>query len=310
MPAREYCVYNETRENFLMPRVTVLDTKAEPLKAVKVLIEGLAPGSETGLWLHPLKSVPTVPRLSGYDLVYLDPQCRVLNAVALGADDDVPRINDQTASALVLPIHTFSASSTHPGDKVVLHATDEFRSSPEPAPCASPAPPQLSLPDEVPASALAPLARRADREAEELPLPRLLQPEVLPPAPAAKGLSLLRSIVHLRIHISISITTTPAVVQVGAPSDAATFLPSVPASGALRARVATLAGSCAGTLHSAAAGAGRFLGEHSRAGLERCAIWKRRYMRWAEVVVYGAPQIPTRVAVRALGRSPRLEEEC
>jgi len=58
MQTKEFCVYNETRENFLSPKVTVIDTKSDPLKAVKVLIEGLGPNAETGLWLNPSRVFP------------------------------------------------------------------------------------------------------------------------------------------------------------------------------------------------------------------------------------------------------------
>ena len=51
MPTTEFCVYNQTRASFLTPRVTVIDAQSEPLKAVKALIEGLAPGADAGLWL-------------------------------------------------------------------------------------------------------------------------------------------------------------------------------------------------------------------------------------------------------------------
>src|ERR1700733_4679538 len=122
MQTKEYSVYNETRENFLSSRVTFIDTKSDPLRAVKVLIEGLAPNAETGLWLNPLKNIPTVPRLSSYDLVYLDKECRVLRGMALVADDDAPPFEGLATSALVLPIHSFSASHSHPGDKVILCA--------------------------------------------------------------------------------------------------------------------------------------------------------------------------------------------
>lgn len=126
MSNREYCVYNETRENLLSPRVAFIDTRSDPLKAVKVLIEGLAPNADTGLWLNPMKSVPAVPRLTAYDLVYLDRDGCVVHGVELVPDDEAPKFEGAAASALVLPIHSFAASQAVAGDRFVLRPAEEM----------------------------------------------------------------------------------------------------------------------------------------------------------------------------------------
>jgi hypothetical protein len=309
MPANEYCVYNETGENFLVPRVTAIDTRVEPLKAVKVLIEGLAPNADTGLWLNPLKSVPAVPRLSSYDLVYLDPQHRVLQAVALGADDDVPLIDGRAASALVLPIHTFSASHTHPGDRVILHVADQA-SGAESAFSASSVVAQVPL---FAAGLTAPSARAvssAQPAALEPTIAPSDEPQVLPPAvPHQKdssGIGFLHSIVHLRVHISISITTS-------APSGATKIAAGLE-SAELRSdpfpQAQKYVRGGARIVRAASAQARSLFAGCSATWVRRCTCLKRRYLRWAEVVVYGAPRVRTRGVVRTLQRSPRLEEEC
>ncbi len=137
MPATEYCVYNETRSHYLAARVTLIDARTEPLKAVKVLIEGLAPSTDprasSAIWLNPLKSVPAVPRLSPYDLVYLDDEGRVVHGIELVPDGEASRFEGPTASALVLPIHSFIASRTLPGDRVILCPAADFAPSDNPA---------------------------------------------------------------------------------------------------------------------------------------------------------------------------------
>ncbi len=158
MPTTEYCLYNETRSSFLTTRVTVINAQSEPLKAVKALIEGLEPGADSGatpaLWLNPLKSVPSVPRLSPYDLVYLDHQGRVVQNIELVPDDEAPRFDGRAASALVLPIHSFNASGSSAGDRVLLRpapksaqerAATSVPAAASLAPSSAPAP-QLSLP--------------------------------------------------------------------------------------------------------------------------------------------------------------------
>ena len=222
MQTKEFCVYNETRENYLSPKVTVIDTKSDPLKAVKVLIEGLGPNAETGLWLNPLKSVPTVPRLSPYDLVYLDQDCRVMQGVALVPDDEAPRFDGQATSALLLPIHTFSTSQSHPGDQVIICSAEEMEHRP----------PRLPLPAQpVPAS---PVLAQATRDAEIHPLLIAAcashpQTAIVPPdavnvaqSPNSKNrlsrIRFLRDIARLRVHISISIAYAPSAEPAGSPT--------------------------------------------------------------------------------------------
>jgi hypothetical protein len=130
MAAGKYSVYNSSREGFLSSGVTVIDTTLEPLRVLKVMIEGLALNAETGLWLTPLDGIPKVPRLSPFDLVYLDVDCRVVQGAELQAGVDFPPFGGQASSALVLPFKTVSSSQTHSGDQLILQVVEE--SSPEP----------------------------------------------------------------------------------------------------------------------------------------------------------------------------------
>jgi hypothetical protein len=132
MATGKYSVYNSSREGFLSSGVTVIDTTLEPLRVLKVMIEGLALNAETGLWLTPLDGIPKVPRLSPFDLVYLDVDCRVVQGAELLAGVDFPPFGGQASSALVLPFKTVSSSHTHSGDQLVLQVVEEIESSPEP----------------------------------------------------------------------------------------------------------------------------------------------------------------------------------
>ncbi|HEY6488660.1 MAG TPA: hypothetical protein VIY99_06010 [Terracidiphilus sp.] len=339
MPTQEYCVYNETQENLLTPRVTVIDTRSEPLKAVKVLIEGLGPNAQSGLWLNPLDRVPSVPSLSSYDLVYLDRHFCVVKGVALVADNEVPPFDGEAASALVLPIHTFSASHTHPGDKFLLCTADEMEHRALPA-------------QHGPASPLASLAHLEPAPPVFLPAQQIQPFEILPQvfSPAAAGSSaktgFLRSVVHLRIQISVSITSTalpaavsnsPAALPASEPGlrpppsllrrCAQTMGPSVAAmplhiDRAAQSIVKASASFAAGCARRAIFALGlsaqavrpavaplRAFAAHSAASFAaKRALCKSRYLRWAEVFVYGSQRVSTRNALHR--RSPRLEEEC
>ena len=231
MQTKEFCVYNETRENFLSAKVTVIDTKSDPLKAVKVLIEGLGPNADTGLWLNPLKSVPTVPRLSPYDLVYLDEDCRVMHGIALVPDDEVPRFDGHASSALLLPIHTFSTSQSLPGDQVIICSAEEMEHRPVRLPV-------LTLP--VPAYPVlagskgdeeihAPVIAAWSNPFQTALVPSEAVAEVPSPTPKKDlpTIRFLRDIVRLRVHISISIAYAPSARSGGLQSSQSTLGPGV-----------------------------------------------------------------------------------
>ena len=61
-------------QNVLSSKVTVINAVSDPLKVLKVLVEGLALHDDSALWLTPLRTLPTVPRISPYSLVFLGSQ--------------------------------------------------------------------------------------------------------------------------------------------------------------------------------------------------------------------------------------------
>ena len=287
MATSEFCVYNETRESFLSPRVSVIDTRSDPLKTVKILIEGLAPNANAGLWLNPLKNVPTVPRLSAYDLVYLDRDARVLHHVELIPDDEVPPFAGSPSSVLLLPLHTFAASEVRPGDRVVMRASDEAEapqpSAIAPPPDAGPAPSSTGL------ATLHPLAWSTQLETIE---------PVQPPLPAKQRFRFLRSLTRLRVHIQISITTAPAPFSDRqtstrhAPAPSHTFARPTPRpsrSAPLRARTFS-------ALRSPIAKSASFVRRQARRA-------RTAYVRWADAFVFGRSHSQSVDRVSRIGRS-------
>lgn len=123
METRKYCVYNETRESFLSLGVVVADTAA---KQLKVLMESLTITADSGLWLAPFRGVPATKGLTPVDLIYLDDDNRVLQAIESFPNHAIEPTREQPASALVLAGHTIFASQTQPGDILLICPAEEM----------------------------------------------------------------------------------------------------------------------------------------------------------------------------------------
>jgi hypothetical protein len=283
MQSKEFCAYNQTRENFLSSRLTVIDAKSDPLKGIKALIEGLGPGQEAGLWLNPLKSVPTVPTMSPYDLVYLDQDCRVVESVAMVPDDEVPHFAGHAASALLLPIHTFSKSQAHPGDQVIISAAEEIEHRPARVPVVP-----------VPVAAIV-----------------LPDPQVSVRKKESSRVRFLRGIARLRVHISFSIAPLPASRNSDSESPQSTMKSSAPSAVKSRATTAEqwTADSASFTtrflswsakfarerIRALVAAIAASSAKASRACARNFESWKTSYFRWAEEFMHG----PARLAARS-----------
>jgi hypothetical protein len=124
MDTKEYGVYNMTRKSLLSSSVSVVDTNLAPLQLLKVLVEGLAVNNEMGLWLTPLTAIPMVPRISPFDLVYLDKDYRVVQGASLLPGVDFPPFKSPAVSAIVLPLHILNLSETQPGDQLRIRVVE------------------------------------------------------------------------------------------------------------------------------------------------------------------------------------------
>jgi hypothetical protein len=123
MEIRKYCVYNQTRESFLSLGVIVADS---PLKQLKVLIENLSVKADNGLWLMPFRGMPASRGQSPVDLIYLDEDYRVMQAIESFPNSAFEPMRAQCASGLVLAPHTIFSSQTQPGDQLVICVAEEM----------------------------------------------------------------------------------------------------------------------------------------------------------------------------------------
>ena len=117
METRNNCAYNQTRECFLGLEVAQADATAE---ALRDRIERLELKSGEGLWLTPFRGIPETGVQFPLDLLYLDNNCRVMDAVESFPTFRVAADKQDPASVLALPAHAIYSSQTQTGDQLVI----------------------------------------------------------------------------------------------------------------------------------------------------------------------------------------------
>jgi hypothetical protein len=120
MEAKKFTIQNQARDTAVSTGVTAINSTLEPLAALRVMVEGLESDNEAGLWLTHVTVIPMVPRISPFDLVYLDKEDRVVERVELLPSSEIPRFKKPSASALVLPFRTISSAKIEPGDQLAF----------------------------------------------------------------------------------------------------------------------------------------------------------------------------------------------
>jgi hypothetical protein len=125
MEAKKYRIDNQTKDRSLSSSVSVIDATLEPLKILRVLVEGIAANDNSGLWLKNVSGIPMVPRISPFDLVYLDKDQRVLEGVEVLPAADFPAFKKPAESALVLPFQSLASSETEQSDQLIFTEIEE-----------------------------------------------------------------------------------------------------------------------------------------------------------------------------------------
>lgn len=120
-----YCAYNQTRERFLSNAVEVADFS--PL-TLETRLATLQTGSGAALWIVPFRGLAPTSLRFPVDLVYLQHDCVVLEAVesfpiALASSSISP-----AATVLALPAHTIASAEIHAGDQLLLCLPAEMKS--------------------------------------------------------------------------------------------------------------------------------------------------------------------------------------
>jgi len=120
----KYCAYNQTRQRFLCANVEAVDFSATCLDA---RLPSLTPSSDGGLWIVPIQSIsPTSVRVP-LDLIYLDNNYRVLDAVESFPLFLTTASVGSATSILALPAQIIGSTGTQPGDQLILCAPREMK---------------------------------------------------------------------------------------------------------------------------------------------------------------------------------------
>lgn len=112
--------YNAGSDRILSPRLLVIDAARDPERMLKVLMGGLAPEARNGIWLVNFPGVPIVQATSTFDLIYLDQEYRVLQAIEIAPGKEFEPLVGLPASALILQPKTVARSRTFTGDRITL----------------------------------------------------------------------------------------------------------------------------------------------------------------------------------------------
>ena len=123
MDSRAHCAYNQTRECFLG-----LEVKAVDLPALRVgeLMAARPLKSGDGVWMIPFRGIPAAELPAPLDLIYLDVNRRVIDAVESFPTFQISSSSPQPESVLALPAHSIYSSQTQPGDQLVLCVAEEM----------------------------------------------------------------------------------------------------------------------------------------------------------------------------------------
>lgn len=120
---RQHCAYNRTRECILGLEVAQQNIAgASP----RHLTAALALKSGEGLWVAPFEGIPATAVPVSVDLIYLDEQCRVIDAVESFLTARAVPQHTRAASLLILPPRTIYSSQTERGDQLVICMPEEM----------------------------------------------------------------------------------------------------------------------------------------------------------------------------------------
>lgn len=125
MEGQRYCVYNQTSECFLTLEASLA---SDALGYLGQIFRNQRPkAADEGQWVLQPKPIHSLRMFSSRDLLLLDANYRVLEAIESWPSRRIVRLRDDAASMLSLPVHTIYSSQTQPGHQLVICLPEEMR---------------------------------------------------------------------------------------------------------------------------------------------------------------------------------------
>jgi len=112
--------YNVDSERLLGAEFLAVDAVNEPLRVIKILMEGLETDANGGYWFVDFHGLPVARAHQPYGLLYLDEGHRVIQALAVSPHSGFEPIHGAPMSALVVSATALVASRTKAGDQLLL----------------------------------------------------------------------------------------------------------------------------------------------------------------------------------------------
>lgn len=146
MDRQKYCVYNQNSECFLSLGALLAD---DALGYLGQMFRNRGPrASDEGQWVLQPKPIHTLRLFSTRDLLILDSQFRVLEAIESWPSLRFVRLREEAASMLTLPVHTIYSSQTQPGHRLIICVPEEMKERLRSAPADGPAQREEPSPDQ------------------------------------------------------------------------------------------------------------------------------------------------------------------
>lgn len=124
MERQKYCVYNQTSECFLSLGVSLA---ADALGYLGQMFRKERKAAEESQWVLEPKPIHSLRLFSCRDLIILDEQYRVLEAIESWPSFRIVHFRDDAASMLSLPVHTIYSSQTQPGHQFIICEPEQMQ---------------------------------------------------------------------------------------------------------------------------------------------------------------------------------------
>lgn len=115
MGSKTLCACDRTCEKLISANLKLLDTIQVPFPTQ---VKALSDVHEAGLWLRPYRGIPRGPRLSRFDVIYLDESARILACSENFREIEFRPIHGKVSSAIILRSHTISSVRIKEGDQL------------------------------------------------------------------------------------------------------------------------------------------------------------------------------------------------